>query len=214
MAFSFGKRRKKEIFVVSGLPRSGTSLAMKMLQAAGFELLIDNIRSADEFNPKGYFEFEPIKNLKTGDGAWIKKATGKVVKVVSPLIQYLPKGYPYNVIFMERDLSEVLVSQAKMMNGLQKEGSTEQNALMEKAFQDHLTNIKAWLASQKNFQVLYLSYNQLFSHTEANLTQLANFIKKPNAVSKMRQVIDPNLYRNRKAQQKIADNRFQESLQS
>src|SRR5213593_4363024 len=109
-------RYGKPIVVVSGLPRSGTSMAMKMLEAGGMPILADGIRTPDISNPKGYYEFEPVKGLdKGGDVAWLAEARGKAVKIISFLLTWLPEHYDYRVIFMQRDLREVLASQNAML---------------------------------------------------------------------------------------------------
>src|ERR671923_2816349 len=114
--FSNVKKPKKgdSIIVVSGLPRSGTSMMMKMLAAGKIELFTDNLRVADEDNPEGYFEFERVKKLKDGDFAWLPGAQGKAVKVISALLEFLPSEFNYQVIFMRRRMSEILASQRKM----------------------------------------------------------------------------------------------------
>jgi hypothetical protein len=115
----FSKRKNKDlaerIVVVSGLPRSGTSMMMKMLEAGGIPVLTDYEREADEDNPKGYFEFERVKNLKDGDDAWLPQAKGKVVKVIAALLTDLPSSYEYEVIFMRRAMPEILASQRQML---------------------------------------------------------------------------------------------------
>ena len=104
------------VTVVSGLPRSGTSMMMKMLDQAGLELVTDRLRQADEDNPKGYFEYEPVKQLaRSADRTWLDDARGKGVKIISTLLRELPAHYNYKVVFMRRDLSEILASQAKML---------------------------------------------------------------------------------------------------
>ena len=103
------------ITIVSGLPRSGTSMMMSMLQAGGRDLLVDGVRTADEDNPKGYFEFERVKQVAT-DRAWLPEAEGKVVKIITRLLFDLPTDRPYKVVFMRRRLEEVLASQAKMLD--------------------------------------------------------------------------------------------------
>ena len=107
----FGKKEDKFVTVVSGLPRSGTSMMMKMLDAGGIPPITDNIRSADEDNPKGYYEFERVKKMPGGDTGWMKDAQGKAVKVIAALIEHLPEGYTYKVLFMRRDMDEILASQ-------------------------------------------------------------------------------------------------------
>ena len=102
-----GNKDSNTIVVVSGLPRSGTSMMMKMLEAGGIPPLTDKIRTADDDNPKGYYEFERVKKLKDGDSAWLDDAKGKAVKVITALLTYLPDTYNYNIVFMERALPEV-----------------------------------------------------------------------------------------------------------
>src|SRR5262249_30630691 len=103
-----------DIIIVSGLPRSGTSLMMQMLDGGGVPVLTDNIRAADTDNPRGYYEFEPVKATKR-DATWLPAARGKAVKMVSQLLYHLPPGETYRVLFLERDLEEVLASQEKML---------------------------------------------------------------------------------------------------
>ena len=103
------------ITVVSGLPRSGTSMMMKMLEAGGVPLIIDNLRTSDEDNPAGYYEFEPVKKLGKGDSGWLADAQGKAVKVIAALLVHLPAAYTYQIIFMHREMSEILASQRKML---------------------------------------------------------------------------------------------------
>ena len=110
-------RRGRPIVVVSGLPRSGTSMAMKMIEAGGLPVVTDGLRHADASNPNGYYEFEHVKNLdKAGDLSWLAEARGKAVKIISFLITYLPEAYDYRVVFMQRDLSEVIASQNRMLD--------------------------------------------------------------------------------------------------
>ena len=108
--------RGRPIVVVSGLPRSGTSMAMKMLDAGGMPLVTDGVRSADISNPNGYYEFEPVKDLERGEAAWLADARGKAVKIVSPLLTYLPESFDYQVIFMRRPLAEIVDSQHAMLD--------------------------------------------------------------------------------------------------
>ena len=114
----------KPIVVVSGLPRSGTSMMMQMLEAGGLEILTDRIRSADESNPQGYYELERVKDLdKGGDPSWLEDARGKTVKIIAFLLRYLPENLNYRIIFMQRDLEEIVASQANML--LQREAASE-----------------------------------------------------------------------------------------
>ena len=107
--------KSSAIIVVSGLPRSGTSMMMKMLAEGGLEPVTDALRRADEDNPNGYFEFEPVKQLADGQDAWLDGAGGKLVKVISALLEHLPARHQYKVVFMEREIKEILASQQKML---------------------------------------------------------------------------------------------------
>jgi hypothetical protein len=122
------------IVVVSGLPRSGTSMMMKMLQAGGIGIMTDNLRVADENNPKGYYEFERVKQLDKGDNAWVAEAQGKVIKVISYLLEFLPADFHYKVIFMRREMAEILASQRHMLERDGKPGSSANDAQMATLF--------------------------------------------------------------------------------
>ena len=138
---------KDHIIVVSGLPRSGTSMMMKMLEAGGLEILTVNLREADANNPKGYYEFEQVKKIKE-DSTWLPDAIGKVVKIVTGLITFLPAEYNYKVIFMERELGEILSSQKKMLGRLGKGDDNIPDDRMAKIYQEHLKQVNTWISQQ------------------------------------------------------------------
>jgi hypothetical protein len=186
----------KTVVVVSGLPRSGTSMMMKMLADGGLEVVSDALRTADEDNLNGYFEFEPVKQLPNGNARWLAEAGGKVVKIISSLLEYLPGDYRYKVIFMERDLQEVLASQQKMLKNRAEQSQVE-DAEMREQFSKHLEVIKYWLARQPNMDVLYVSYNQMLADPAAYCVRIAEFIGMPLNIAKMQAVPSQNLYRNR-----------------
>jgi hypothetical protein len=186
----------KEIIVVSGLPRSGTSMMMKMLAEGGLQTVTDALRSADHDNPNGYFEFEPVKKLTEGDAQWLQDARGKVVKVISALLEHLPQKYQYKVIFMERSLPEVLASQKKMLAN-RSEDSSIRDAEMEEQFKNHLAAVKYWLARQPNIEVLYLDYGKMLAWPASFCMKIAEFIDQPLDVKKMQAVPNKSLYRNR-----------------
>jgi len=188
--------KSKAIIVVSGLPRSGTSMMMKMLAEGGLSIVTDALRTADDDNPNGYFEFEPVKQMTDGNTKWLDEAQGKVVKVISALLEHLPAKLHYKVIFMERALPEVLASQQKMLTR-RKEESTVSDADMEAKFRDHLKAVKYWLARQPNLEVLYVDYNRMLAAPEADCQRVADFIGVPVDVEKMRSVPNASLYRNR-----------------
>src|SRR5215471_9327023 len=149
-----------EITIVSGLPRSGTSMMMKMLAAGGLEPLTDNIRVADEDNPKGYFEFERVKQIEK-DSSWLEDANGRVVKLISALLRHLPGNYSYKVIFMRRAMPEILASQKQMLIRRGEPTDTVPDDKMAAMFEKHLVQVESWLAAQPNIQVLYVSYNDV-----------------------------------------------------
>ena len=188
--------KPKVIVVVSGLPRSGTSMMMKILAGGGLGIVSDAIRTADEDNPNGYFEFEPVKKLVEGNFRWLADANGKGVKIISSLLEYLPREYQYKIIFMERDLQEVLASQQKMLKNRQEESLTE-NTKMRVQFEKHLSDLKYWLARQSNMDTLYISYNKMLADPKNDSTRIADFIGISMDVEKMLAVPSKKLYRNR-----------------
>ena len=149
------------IIVVSGLPRSGTSMMMGMLEAGGLELLTDGIRTADEDNPTGYYELERVKDLdKVEDASWLGAAKGKGVKVISFLLQHLPDTFDYKIIFMRRSIDEVLASQSMMLKRrAQSKGGTS-DADMTGVFAQHLKKVEALIDRRPNCDVLYIDYRE------------------------------------------------------
>jgi len=194
----FGKKSKaaEPIIVVSGLPRSGTSMMMKILAEGGLSIVTDELRTPDDDNPNGYFELETVKQMSAGNVTWLSNAGGKVVKVISALLEYLPPEYSYKVIFMEREIKEILASQQKMLSRRNKT-SKSSDAEMEEQFRKHLTVVKPWLARQPNMDVLYVSYNALVSDPEPQCKRVVEFIRAPLNLSRMLEVPNATLYRNR-----------------
>jgi len=188
----------KTVIVVSGLPRSGTSMMMKMLEAGGLAILTDNLREADANNPKGYYEFERVKQMKDGDLAWLPDAVGKVVKIVTGLIMFLPSDYNYKVIFMQRDLNEVLSSQKKMLGRLGKVDDNIPDDKMAKVYEEHLKQVKGWLVRQPNVEVLHVNYNRMVADPTESLQKVNVFLGGDMNVEVMAGVVDKELYRERK----------------
>ena len=184
------------ITIVSGLPRSGTSMMMKMLEAGGLAVLTDNLRSADEDNPKGYFEFERVKKLAQ-DQSWLPEAKGKVVKVISALLRHLPATYRYRVVFMQREMAEVLASQRQMLirRGQPADGD---DAKIADAFRRHLVDIEKWLAQQSNMQTLFISYNAILQRPAEETARLNQFFDDALDAAAMMQVVDQALHRQRR----------------
>ena len=186
----------KVLYIVSGLPRSGTSMMMKMLAEGGLEVASDAIRSADEDNPNGYFELEPVKELKRGNTQWLESAQGKVVKIISSLLEYLPHEHRYKIIFMERDLQEILASQQKMLKNRQEESQMDDTQLYAQ-YEKHLATIKYWLARQPNMEVMYVSYPDMLSRPQEHCIRITQFLGIALNQEKMCTVPSQSLYRNR-----------------
>jgi hypothetical protein len=184
------------ITIVSGLPRSGTSLMMQMLVAGGMTPLSDGERAADADNPRGYLEWERIKQLPSDPGC-IGEAEGKVVKVISRLLLSLPAGHDYRVIFMQRPLPEVLASQDEMMRrrGTYKEGANP--AAMAAAFEKHLREVNAWMESKPYVKAMRVAYRAALEQPAAISRSIAEFLGIPLNVEAMTQQVDASLYRNR-----------------
>lgn len=188
----------KTVVIVSGLPRSGTSMMMKMLEAGGLPILTDNLREADANNPKGYYEFERVKNMKDGDLAWMPEAVGKVVKIVTGLITYLPPEFNYKIVFMRRDLKEVLSSQKKMLGRLGKGDDNIPDDKMAKTYEEHLKLVKGWLVRQANIETLYVDYNVMVNDPAESLQKVNTLLGGGMDVQTMASVVDQELYRERK----------------
>jgi hypothetical protein len=183
------------ITVVSGLPRSGTSMMMKMLEAGGVPVLTDKIRRPDEDNPKGYYEYERVKKLKT-DQDWLPDAVGKVVKIVSFLLLLAPPGFKYKVVFMRRALPEVLASQQKM---LERRGEVVKDDDDEMAvlYTKHLRQVYGWLEAQPHMDVLYVDHRKAIENPRAAAEQVNTFLGGELEVERMVEVVDKSLHRQR-----------------
>lgn len=185
------------IIIVSGLPRSGTSMAMKMLEATGLEIVSDGIRAADEDNPKGYYELERVKDLaKENDFSWLADAKGRAIKIISYLLKELPADHNYKVLFMRRDLSEVLASQQKMLHRRGETSETEDERMVE-LYENDLWKANYLLKHQPQFDHLDVHYRQVLEEPLQAATAINEFLGGHLDVEKMAAVVDPDLYRNR-----------------
>jgi hypothetical protein len=185
------------IIIVSGLPRSGTSMAMKMLEATGYPIVSDGIRTADEDNPKGYYELERVKDLaKESDFSWLADAKGRAIKIISYLLKELPPDYNYKVLFMRRDLSEVLASQQKMLQRRDEASETEDERMVE-LYENDLWKANYLLKHQPQFEHLEVYYRQVLDEPLEAARQINEFLGGHLDVEKMAGVVDPDLYRNR-----------------
>ena|SRR5579864_8475749 len=186
-----------KIIVVSGLPRSGTSLMMQMLDHGGVEVVTDNNRTADTDNPRGYYEFERAKKIKN-DVSWMPEARGKAIKLVSQLLYELPASERYLVIFMERDLNEILDSQEKMLARLNRPAAPRDE--IKTAFAVHLERLREWLTRQGNIEFLYVNYNDLIARPAEQASRVNMFLGAKANAEEMAKAVDPSLYRNRNLQ--------------
>lgn len=189
---------KPVVTVVSGLPRSGTSMMMKMLEAGGIPPLTDKVRTADDDNPKGYYEFERVKQMDKGDTAWMVDAQGKTVKVISQLLKYMPAEYEYKVIFMRRNMSEILASQKKMLINRGEDPDQASDEEIAALFEKHLNSVMDWMAAQPNVSVIYIHYSDMLANPAPQVAQINEFLGGNMNAQAMAEVVDPDLYRNRK----------------
>jgi hypothetical protein len=183
-----------EIVIVSGLPRSGTSLAMQMLAAGGITVLTDGERAADEDNPRGYLELEQVKKIKQ-DSSWLAGARGKAIKMISQLVFDLPASERYRVVLMQRDLDEILTSQEKMLARLGRPIMPREK--LRGAFESQIARFDEWLSRQPNFAVLRVEYRALVSDAEAQASRINEFLGGKLDALAMASAVDPQLYRNR-----------------
>jgi hypothetical protein len=194
------------IVVVSGLPRSGTSMMMQMLAAGGLQPLTDGVRTADESNPEGYFELEAVKDLdKTafarGDGlAWLTSARGKAVKILTPLLQYLPEAFNYRVILMQRPLDEVVTSQNTMLARAGEATDVVPASRVISQYEGHLRKVQTMLASRACFEILTVRYGDVIADPHAQAARVSQFAGGGLAVDRMAAAVHANLYRNRTPQ--------------
>jgi len=169
-------------------------MMMKMLEAGDMEIFTDNLRTADEDNPKGYYELEDVKALKDGKSDWMQDASGKAVKVISSLLEYLPSEYKYKIIFMRREIAEILASQKQMLIR-RGENSDSDDKQMAEMFQEHLKRVRVWLANQPNMDVLYVDYNALMADPDSEIKSVADFLGLNEKLNAMLAVPDKKLYR-------------------
>ncbi len=191
----YGDSERNEIIVVSGLPRSGTSMMMMMLDAGGIEILTDNVRTADVDNPKGYYEFERVKSLSKGDTQWLPQAQGKAVKIISSLLKFLSPEYRYKIIFMRRRIDEIMASQSRMIDNRQENSARVPDAEMSNLYEKHLQATLAWLKGEDYIEHIEISYNDILREPENTLSALPSFLEYPLDTDRIISTIDRSLYR-------------------
>jgi len=185
---------QKEIIIVSGLPRSGTSLMMQMLEAGGLPLYHDEERPADINNLQGYYELQSVKNLKQ-DNSFLSKAENKAVKIVSHLLTGLPDTFYYKIIFMQRDLQEIIESQNKMLIRLNADTKTPDLFSIRKMYIKHLAESQEWLKNTKNLDHLFVSFNKLLESPSEHAEKICSFLEENLSIEKMAAAVNPSLYR-------------------
>lgn len=193
------KKSGKTFVLVSGLPRSGTSLMMQMLTAGGMEPIIDELRTADTDNPKGYYEWEDIKKIGEQPELLDKEEyDGRVLKTISMLLDKMPQEHDYKVIFMIRPLVEIAQSQEKMIDRLGTEGAQLEQRDLVRGLKDHRQKTLDWANTAEHMEVLQVSYPNLISKPNEVIPEITEFLgshlSKPD---KMISAIDESLYRNR-----------------
>jgi hypothetical protein len=191
------------VTIVSGLPRSGTSMMMQMLSAGGMPALADHLRRPDEDNPRGYYEFERVKQVAE-DASWLDEAQGKVVKMVYRLLYDLPRDHAYRVIFMRRKLDEVIASQEVMLERHGKAGGPAthredrpDDARLAAIYRRQLEEVMSWLHNQPNFSVLCVDYGDVLSDPQRVVHEVNRFLDGRLDMDAMLRVPDWSLYRQR-----------------
>lgn len=185
---------KDKIIVVSGLPRSGTSLMMQILQSIGMQLYTDNKRKSDSSNPKGYFEHEKVKSIDK-DSSWLTNVKGKAVKIISPLLRNLPDTYYYKIVLMYREIDEIIKSQQKMLVENNTLNSEIDHENLKKIFVKDIKETKRWIKEKSNCQFLEISYNDIVKNPETEIIKIKQFVEIESDINKAVWIVDKNLYR-------------------
>ncbi|MFT6337202.1 MAG: tetratricopeptide (TPR) repeat protein [Saprospiraceae bacterium] len=195
---NFDKKIKGSITIVSGLPRSGTSLMMQMLETSDLEIFTDKERTPDDNNPKGYYEHEVVKLLQTNK-RWIPKANKEVVKVIAQLLKHLPMNFRYQVIFMQRNLHEVIQSQQEMLirNGKKIKTDVLPLQLLE-SYNKTLKEVNDWADKQPNVNIKYVQYADVINNPFMESMKINDFLEGVLKPEKMVSAVDQNLYRMRR----------------
>ena len=185
------------LIVVSGLPRSGTSMTMQMLESGGLDIATDGIRKPGEDNPKGYYEYERVKDLeKETDKSYLKKFRGKTIKIISFLLKALPETNNYKVVFMRRNLDEILASQTKMLKN-RGEASESSDEEMLELYQNHLWKVNYLMKHRSCFEFMEVNYKDVVENPRREAARISEFLGNLD-VDKMTSAVDEKLYRNRR----------------
>lgn len=191
-------RYGRPIVIVSGLPRSGTSMMMRMLEAGGFPILTDAARPPDESNPHGYFELERVLTLdKPGGPDWLREARGRAIKVISALLPHLPETHSYQVVFMRRDLGQIVRSQNAMLARRSEPAGDAGDDAMIRIYERHLREVASFLARRRAFAVLDVEHRAVIDTPLDEARRVAAFVGRPLDPAAMAAAVDPSLHRNR-----------------
>ena len=182
------------ITIVSGLPRSGTSMLMQMLASAGLEPYTDAKREADSDNPRGYLEHEKATRIAS-DQSWVPEVRGGVVKLVAQLLSFLPRGERYRVVFMDRDLRDIVKSQRVMLDRLGKEGGRLTDSRMMQTLDAQVAVVERMLARRDDIETLFVSYDDVISAPEREAGRIADFLGGDLDVAAMKKAVDGSLQR-------------------
>ena len=188
------EQMKGTVIIVSGLPRSGTSMMMQILDAGGLTILTDEARKADDNNPKGYYELEKVKKL-TQKNDWLPEADGKVIKVIAHLLKFLPNNIDFKIVFMQRDIYEVVASQQKMLG---KKDDAFPVAIAT-AFENELKKVDVWQKKEPNVELLYMNYTDIIANPFEEIEKVNEFLNYQLDMENAIKAVDPDLYRNKKA---------------
>jgi len=180
-----------EIIVVTGLPRSGTSLMMQILEKAGLPIYSDGVRQKDENNPEGYYELEAVKGI-VRNNAFLKEGIGKVIKIVAPLPMFMDKSLPYKAIFMRRNMEEVLRSQEVMLN----KDQTAEREKFRKIYEGHIEKTMQFFMTN-NIPFLEMNHRELIQQPETEIKKLLNFLNMECPLELLTAVVKPDLHRNK-----------------
>jgi len=193
-----GRGRGAPVYVVSGLPRSGTSMMMRMLEAGGIASFSDGERAADIDNPEGYYELERVKDLETApDKAWVRQARGRALKVISFLLRHLPDENDYRIVYMRRNLDEVLKSQDKMLDRLGNAAPGADPEAMKEAYRNDIVAARLHARRRPNMELLEVHYAEAVADPAAAARAVNAFLGGHLDEAAMAAAVSAQLYRNR-----------------
>jgi len=184
------------VTVVSGLPRSGTSMMMRMLAAGGMPILADDARPADDDNPLGYFEYGPVKRTARDTG-WVSEAQGKAVKVIYALVRELPSEHAYRIIVMHRDAREVVASQMAMLQRSSQRGADLSEKRLAAVFTRELARAEEWLREQPHFTGTTIEFRACIERPVDTAVKVNDFLDGGLDTGAMARAVDESLYRQR-----------------